>query len=106
MSRGASENKSRVSGAKKLPERASDRGWKKFEKKAEVRDPRQLVLFCLVPSRKGQNRKTRNNERNVRGKRLQPVVAQKDHIPVSPGTEIYVRGLCFENMAKFDTELF
>lgn len=50
MSRGASENKSRVSGAKELPERASDRGlWKKFEKKAEVQDPHQLVLFCLVP---------------------------------------------------------
>lgn len=33
-------------------DREEDRRWKKFEKKVEVRDPCQLVLFCLVPSKR------------------------------------------------------
>jgi len=46
VSRGASENKSRVSGAKELPERASDRGWKKFEKRPKFET--LVSWYCSV----------------------------------------------------------
>jgi hypothetical protein len=42
------------------------RRWKKFEKKAEVRDPRQLVLFCLVPSRDEMKKKKKEKRKKTR----------------------------------------
>lgn len=103
MSRDASENKSCVSGTKELSERASDRGWKKFEKRPKFET---LVSWSCSVSCHPQKDRIKKKKKQVRNE----IYAEKNcsallrrritSVPVLPGTETCVRGLYFKNMAQ------